>query len=752
MRYACLFVIVISLIAAPAQAQWLSGWPCRRPVAISNPCAEELSGHQVRVSLDNSFDFGAAGQEGNGLRFTESDGTTLLPFWIEEWRPENSFASVTVRVPYISAGGDSIYMYYGDSTAVSGSNGAETFDMYDGFEDYTGDGGNPGEWSRSESNPQITEGPSGAWDDHGATFASVIWDEAAEEFRMYYHGFAYSGAHQVGLATASSPDGPWTKHPANPVLAPGPDSWDGHSTRVPMVWKEDSTYHMIYTGYSGSSYQLGYAYSSDGISWTKHPSNPVFNDPGWAHDQTENWGVMKVGSEYLVWYSSFGMRQIGVAVSTDLVNWTAHQSDPVFASSGDTGDDRYSQYCPFSFKYGDDYYILVCSYDGSWNYSKFYLYRSSSPYFPESDRHLVRVAHTVGQDGEWDDHDSDTPFVLTMDIERTQFYNDQIWCYYAGEGGANLWKEGLHIETDIAAALSDAPLPGAGFGNWNHEGDVSVVTSPVHGGERGMRQNDTSSSGATRLTTMIPERESGVVGAWMRRDSDSEGDYDIYIYGEGGATLCCAAGLGRDGDFHYWNGAFQPTGIYWALDTWYLVSLCLDAAAGTYDFLVFDRDLTELVRAEDVSFGGAVSSIDKALIYTSMGYVGEGYVDDFRVARWCGAQPRATLGDEETEDVTGVEEDSPGPSCALGQNFPNPFNPSTTIRYDLAGECRVSLVIYNVAGLKVATLVDGKREAGRREARWNGKDSSGRPAPSGIYFYRLRAGSFTDTKKMILMR
>ena len=92
--------------------------------------------------------------------------------------------------------------------------------------------------------------------------------------------------------------------------------------------------------------QVGYATSTDGISWTKHASNPVFNDPTWATGATENWGVMKVGSEYLMWYTNFGMRQSGIAVSTDLVNWTPHTTGPIFASSGIASDDRYSQFCP----------------------------------------------------------------------------------------------------------------------------------------------------------------------------------------------------------------------------------------------------------------------------------------------------------------------------------------------------------------------------------------------------------------------
>ncbi len=647
---AALFAAVVITAAGPAQAQWLGEWSYRRPVDISSSSGETLTDCQARVPLDSSFDFSKAEAGGSDIRFTSSDGSTRIPYWIEEWDAAGGTACLWVRLPELPTEGTTVYMYYGNPAAADNSSGEGTFVKYDGFEDYALGSGNPGEWDRYPGNPIITEGASGAWDDHGATFASVIWDEAAGEFRMYYHGFTMGGAHQIGLATAPSPEGPWTKYSGNPVLTPGPGSWDAHSVRVPMVWKEGSDYHMIYTGYSGSAYQIGYAYSSDGINWTKHASNPVFNDPTWCHDQTENWGVMKVGSEYLMWYSSFGTRQSGIAVSSDLVNWAPHQTDPIFATSGDPGDDRYSQYCPFSFKYGEYYYVLVPSYDNSWNYSKFYMYRSSSPYFPESDRHLVRIAHTVAQDGEWDDHDNDTPFVLTMDIERTQFYNDELWCYYASEGGADYWKEGLLIETDIASALSDAPLPGL-FGNWSVDGDIAVVDDPVRQGERAVRQHDPSTGSSTQLSAGFTAMETGGVGAWMRRGSTSSGDYDIYLYGNGGSVLSCVAGLGRNGDFHYWNGSFQATGVNWAVDTWYLVNILFNAGADVYDFAVYGSDASEILRVEAVACGNTSFSMDRAMFYTSGGYVGDCWMDDFRIQQWSGAEPAATVGEEQTELV-----------------------------------------------------------------------------------------------------
>jgi flagellar hook assembly protein FlgD len=86
------------------------------------------------------------------------------------------------------------------------------------------------------------------------------------------------------------------------------------------------------------------------------------------------------------------------------------------------------------------------------------------------------------------------------------------------------------------------------------------------------------------------------------------------------------------------------------------------------------------------------------------------------------------------------------------QNFPNPFNPSTTLTFDLAQAGHVTIQIYSVSGRLIRTLVNERRDAGRHGVEWNGKDTNGSNVPSGIYFYRMRASGYEATKKMILVR
>jgi len=89
---------------------------------------------------------------------------------------------------------------------------------------------------------------------------------------------------------------------------------------------------------------------------------------------------------------------------------------------------------------------------------------------------------------------------------------------------------------------------------------------------------------------------------------------------------------------------------------------------------------------------------------------------------------------------------------SLAQNYPNPFNLATEIKYQLPKTERVEIGIFNLLGQKVRTLIDERKAPGYYKACWDGKDTSGEIVASGIYFYKIRAGEFTDIKKMVLLK
>jgi hypothetical protein len=84
---------------------------------------------------------------------------------------------------------------------------------------------------------------------------------------------------------------------------------------------------------------------------------------------------------------------------------------------------------------------------------------------------------------------------------------------------------------------------------------------------------------------------------------------------------------------------------------------------------------------------------------------------------------------------------------SLSQNYPNPFNPATTITYGLPRTLQVRLTVYDILGREVATLVNEKKAAGVYQVRFDGRSLA-----SGVYFYRLDAGGFVASKKLLLMK
>lgn len=104
-------------------------------------------------------------------------------------------------------------------------------------------------------------------------------------------------------------------------------------------------------------------------------------------------------------------------------------------------------------------------------------------------------------------------------------------------------------------------------------------------------------------------------------------------------------------------------------------------------------------------------------------------------------------------DPTAIAEPAAREAFTLHQNVPNPFNPTTTISYDVpeAGG-KVTLRIYDVSGRLVRTLADGVETPGSKQATWDGRDDRGHRMATGVYFYRLTAPEFTKTRKMVLVQ
>jgi predicted GH43/DUF377 family glycosyl hydrolase len=221
-------------------------------------------------------------------------------------------------------------------------------------------------WTKSGSNPVLGPGPS-VWESDRVYFPTVLF--IGGNYHMWYTGDNGTND-RIGYAT--SPDGvTWIKSASNPVLDIGlPGSWDNNNVLTPVVIHDGSTYHMWYSGYNGSTWRIGYATSSDGIVWNKYAFNPVLDlgPPGsWDGNHVYYPSVIFDGATYHMWYSGAdGINaRIGYATSSDGITWTRQKSNPLIDVGPPGAWDDQIIWFPSVIKQGSGYKMWYGAKDGT---------------------------------------------------------------------------------------------------------------------------------------------------------------------------------------------------------------------------------------------------------------------------------------------------------------------------------------------------------------------------------------------------
>jgi hypothetical protein len=304
--------------------------------------------------------------------------------------------------------------------------------------------------------------------------------------------------------------------------------------------------------------------------------------------------------------------------------------------------------------------------------------------------------------------DSDSVFVLLNDGDGTFAFDsaysvyDSPWTVFAadldGDGDLDLattaanWRVSVLLNNEdgtfasYSAYYTDTSQPFTVFAaDLDGDGDLDLPTANSHSDTISILLNDGTGTFVAGSGYPVGDYPASVFAA------DLDGDADL--------DLATANNLSDDAYVLLNNGTFTPDSVY---------------PAGSNPLSVFAADLDvdgDLDLANASRYGVSV-------------LLNEGGVG---------------VGDEQLPSLPA--------EFALAQNHPNPFNPVTAINYALPKDSHVRLIIYNILGQRVATLVDGKQKAGYKTARWDASEMA-----SGIYFYRLRAGDFVQTRKMVLIR
>lgn len=196
-------------------------------------------------------------------------------------------------------------------------------------------------WTKYSGNPVLDVSYTGGWDSLGVETISVIIDSLApanERYKMWYAG-QYFNSYRYDFGYAYSSDGMnWIKHPSQVMLVGAANAWDDGFIEGPSVIREGNTYKMWYAGYSLTTgkVNIGYATSTDGIAWTKYSGNPILTTgaTGWDSVYVQDPHVIKIGNTYHMWYGGVNRgdnygQETGYAYSNDGISWTKDASNPV---------------------------------------------------------------------------------------------------------------------------------------------------------------------------------------------------------------------------------------------------------------------------------------------------------------------------------------------------------------------------------------------------------------------------------------
>jgi predicted GH43/DUF377 family glycosyl hydrolase len=317
-----------------------------------------------------------------------------------------SWEGSDVRTPVVVFEGGTYHMWY------SGYNGTKWRIGYANSSDGI-------IWLRSVLNPVMTFGPSGSWDSAHVFYPAVIYD--GNVFQMWYSGADGSNT-RIGYTTST--DGSvWYRHKSNPVLDIGiPGSWDNFVVWFPSILLINSVYCMWYGGKDGTTYRIGYATSPDGITWTKKPSAPVVNvgsGGSWEEWYVNGPSVIFDGITYHLWYTgSNGVNQrIGYATSTDGISWTKSPSNPVL-DTGPSPWDSVQIGAPSVIYDGIMYHMWYSGSDGT-NWRIGYATSPNGISWTKSGSNPVMI---LGSTGDWDDEYVLDPTVIFDGIRFHMWY------------------------------------------------------------------------------------------------------------------------------------------------------------------------------------------------------------------------------------------------------------------------------------------------------------------------------------------
>ena len=553
-----------------------------------------------------------------------------------------------------------------------------------------------------------------------------VLDHCVVEQNGVYHLFYLRGNPAVNIGHATTTDFVhWTVEP--PLLSPG--TWDNRALWAPQLYRLPGSewWYMYYTGVNTvSSQQTGVAFSQDLSNWFKFLSPIYHPDPVWAEWSENNFShgrdphIVEEGGRYYMFVTAktnTNRGAVACAVSDDLIQW--QDMGPIFVNTT-----WHVLESVFIFRHNGRFQMFFTE-EAVFGTSAM----SSDSLLSGWDiatRRIIDPGHAPQV----------TNTHLGEMFSRHAVYNDN-----HGNFQYILRFTPLAWVGNIPAVPKPLPLAG----EWTFVSGDAFYYQPAWGNNAAVRNENYLKTFAGDGWINTYEFYTGPLGYGLPGTTQGETKTGVIrssVFQITGNSMSLLVG-----------GADLPGQCYVALvDT-----------AGAVLFSETGRNSNEMDKRKwDVRpYLGRKAYIEIADLSTTAHICADEIIESYEVFG-SGSGSTEGKGDGRTRDRPGLEsaseqpvttnDEAAGPARLLA-NSPNPFNPVTTIAFELPRSARVTLDVFNATGARVRGLVDGSRAAGRYHIPWTGTDDAGKTVSSGVYFYRLVVdGAVIDTRKMVLLK
>jgi predicted GH43/DUF377 family glycosyl hydrolase len=593
-----------------------------------------------------------------------------------------------------------------------------------------------------------------------------------DTLRMWYMGStSYGFDANIHIGYAWSLDGiNWQQYSENPVFSPRVGEWDYPHIVNPFVIADGDTLRMWYGGgnVTQPGMRIGYATSVDGINWNRYPQPIIEPNAAWNNDGVLPGGVIKEDGIFKMWFSGgvgplgypppSSKWSIGYATSSDCIHWDL-LPDPVISHGDNSADfDENEAFCAYITRTNAGYDMWYSGHSvtavANGKPQGKIGYASSSNGINWAKYYKNPVLSPTSISPRWVSGYY-TPSVL-FDGERFHMW------FTGWQEGRGLIAIGYATSLKMGDIVAEQPYINKAFAQKNVD-SVLFRTTILNFSNHQFTAKLIYTNFENTLTDSLTLYDDGLHGDSQPND----GIYGVYIPPmKVEDNFLLNVSTTEDSTNKYINTPISQCRFTTAGPI-KLDSLSVTKVSSTaYSVKPFFKnegssytvnDLKVKISTMDHRFTIETDTISISSIAPG---ATAGPTNDINISvssRFSGvfnlnfeimSDGWTYWKDTVSQVVTGVDDIKQAPlSYNLSQNYPNPFNPSTTIKYSVPKASFVHLTVYNVIGQQVAELVNHEQSPGKYSVTFDGANVT-----SGIYFYRIEAGSFVQTNKMILLK